>query len=59
MKKRIAIELNLISQFFPEANTIPFLPRKKKKKLKKKIVKDLLEMAEEHSNNLIKNGETL
>jgi hypothetical protein len=38
---RLKIKLDLIAQIFPEADKLPFLPRKKKKALKKKITSQL------------------
>ena len=48
--KKIVVELDVISQIIPEAEILPFLPRKKKKRLKKKISNQLLELAMEFAN---------
>ena len=46
MATKIKIELDLVANIFPEANKIPFLPRKRKKALKKKISKQLIALIE-------------
>jgi uncharacterized small protein (DUF1192 family) len=46
MATKIKVDIGLIAKIFPEANKIPFLPRKKKKALKKKISKQLISLLE-------------
>jgi hypothetical protein len=46
--KKISINVDILSQLLPYASTFPFLPRKKKKALKKKMAADLLRLAEEY-----------
>lgn len=50
---KIRIGLDVVAAIFPEANRIPFLPRKKKKALKKKISKQLIAMMELEAKDLI------
>ena len=53
MATKIKVELDIVAMIFPEANKIPFLPRKKKKALKKKISKQLVSMLEEDAKEIM------
>jgi hypothetical protein len=50
---KIKIDLSLITEIFPEASKIPFLPRKRKKALKKKISKQLISLLETDAREII------
>jgi hypothetical protein len=43
--KRIRVEMSLLCQLFPDAIRLSSLPRKKKKALKKKISRSLMDIA--------------
>ena len=53
MATKIKVDIDLIAKIFPEANKIPFLPRKKKKALKKKISKQLISLLEIDANEIM------
>jgi len=55
MSKKVKINLDIVETIFPEAGLIPFLPRKKKKALKKKISKQLVQFMEREARKLIEN----
>lgn len=47
MSRRVKIDYTTILSLFPEANRIPYLPRKKKKALKKKISRLVVDLIKE------------
>jgi hypothetical protein len=48
--KTIRVDLEILSQILPESALIPILPRKKKKALKKKISRQLVDLALDYEN---------
>jgi hypothetical protein len=49
---KIEISIEILSVLYPEAKNISFLPRKKKKKMKIKIAKKLMDLATEYAKTL-------
>lgn len=45
---KITLDVDVIAEAWPEAALIPYLPRKKKKKAKKRLVKLLMEVIKEY-----------
>lgn len=45
---KITLDVNVIAEAWPEAALIPYLPRKKKKKAKKRLVKLITEAIERY-----------
>jgi hypothetical protein len=52
-RHKITIDIDLLSSVLPEARSLENLPRKKKKRLKKKIVSRLLQMANDYAKGLL------
>ena len=52
MKMKIKLDFDILCQTIPEATVYPYLPRKRKKKMKKYITNKLVELAEEYVKNL-------
>ena len=46
------LDFDVLCQAIPEATVYPYLPRKRKKKMKKYITNKLVELAEEYVKNL-------
>lgn len=46
--RKLKIKAYSLTSLFPEITSLPTLPRKKKKRLKKDIVKKLINLALEH-----------
>jgi len=52
MKMKMKLDFDVLCQAIPEATVYPYLPRKRKKKMKKYITNKLVELAEEYVKNL-------
>jgi hypothetical protein len=52
-RHKITVDIDLLSTVIPEAKSLENLPRKKKKRLKKKIVSRLLQMANDYAEGLL------
>jgi hypothetical protein len=52
MKAKIKLGFDVIAHVIPESAMYPYLPRKRKKKMKKYITNKLVELAEEYVKNL-------
>ena len=52
MKMKIKLGFDVVCHVIPEATVYPYLPRKRKKKMKKYITNKLIELAKEYVINL-------
>ena len=50
---KIKVDIDLISMIFPEAKKLEYLPRKKKKALKKRISKRLTDFLSDEAHTII------